>query len=113
MFGKADPKKIEQMMKKLNLNVRQIEAEKVTIATKGKDIIIKNPEVMIADMMGREVYQISGDVFEKSQIEEGDIELVMEKTGVDRETVVKKLQELDNDLAKAIQELKNKSQEPA
>lgn len=108
MFGKPDPKKLEQMMKKLNLNVREVEAELVTIKTKEKDIIIKKPNVMIADMMGKEVYQITGEVYEKLPVEESDISLVMEKTGKDRETVVKKLEELDNDLAKAIKELKEK-----
>src|SRR3989344_570276 len=63
MFGK-DPKKIEKMMKKLNLNVRQVEAEEVIIMGKSRKIVIKNPEIMIANMVGREVYQITGDVEE-------------------------------------------------
>ncbi len=107
MFGK-DPKKIEKMMKKLNLNVRQVEAEEVVIMGKSKKIVIKNPEIMIADMVGREVYQITGDVEESVPASEEDIQMVMEKTGKDRETVVGKLEELDNDLAKVIMELKEK-----
>ena len=105
MFGN-DPKKIQQMMKKLNLNVRQIEAETVVIKAKDKEIIINKPEIMIADMMGKEVYQITGEVYEKTPVDESDISLVMEKTGKDRNTVVRKLEELDNDLAKTIRELK-------
>lgn len=107
MFGK-DPKKIEKMMKKLNLNVRQVEAEEVVIRGKSRKIVIKNPEIMIANMVGREVYQITGDVEESVPASEEDIQMVMEKTGRDRETVVGKLEELDNDLAKAIMELKGK-----
>ena len=107
MFGK-DPKKIEKMMKKLNLNVRQVEAEEVIIMGKSRKIVIKNPEIMIANMVGREVYQITGDVEESVPASEEDIQMVMEKTGKDRETVVGKLEELDNDLAKAIMELKEK-----
>ena len=105
MFGN-DPKKIQQMMKKLNLNVRQIEAETVVIKAKDKEIIINKPEIMIADMMGKEVYQITGEVYEKTPVDESDISLVMEKTGKDRNTVARKLEELDNDLAKTIRELK-------
>lgn len=105
MFGN-DPKKIQQMMKKLNLNVRQIEAETVIIKAKDKEIIINKPEIMIADMMGKEVYQITGEVYEKTPADESDISLVMEKTGKDRNTVVRKLEELNNDLAKTIRELK-------
>ena len=108
MLGKMDPKKIQQMMKKLNLNVEQVDAEEVIIKTKTKTIIISNPEVMIADMMGKEVYQISGEVSEAEIIHEKDIQMVMEKTGKNRNEVVNKLEELNNDLARAIIELKKK-----
>ena len=111
MFGSPDPKKIEQMMKKLNMKVQQIPAELVIIKTKEKNIIISKPEIMLADMMGREVYQISGEVSESSAVNEDDVKMVMEKTGHDRDTVVKKLEELNNDLAKAIVELKESSRE--
>ncbi|MDI6721278.1 MAG: nascent polypeptide-associated complex protein [Candidatus Aenigmarchaeota archaeon] len=107
MFGN-DPKKIEKMMKRLNLNVRQVDADKVVIEGKEKKIVIRNPEIMIADMMGREVYQITGNVEESMPVREEDILMVMEKTGKDRKTVVEKLEELDNDLARAIIELKEK-----
>ncbi|HLD85066.1 MAG TPA: nascent polypeptide-associated complex protein [archaeon] len=106
MLGKPSPEKIQQMMKKLNMDIRQIDAEEVTIKTKAKNIKIKNPEVMIANMMGRDVYQVSGEVYES--LPEEDILLVMDKTGKDRQTVEKKLEELDNDLARAIIELKGK-----
>src|SRR3989338_6742354 len=104
MLGKPSPEKIQQMMKKLNMDIRQIDAEEVTIKKKEKKIKIKNPEVMIANMMGRDVYQVSGEVYES--LPEEDILLVMDKTGKDRQTVEKKLEELDNDLARAIIELK-------
>jgi len=108
MFPGTDPKKLQQMMKKLNMNVQEIPADLVIIKTKGKHIIISKPEVMLADMMGREVYQISGEVTESVPMSEEDVQIVMDKTGKDRDTVVKKLEELDSDLAKAIMELKGK-----
>lgn len=106
MFGKPDPKKMEKMMKKLNLNVQQVEADVVVIKTKEKNIIISKPDVMIAKLMGRDVYQITGEVSESYRVSEEDIQIVMEKTGKDRDAVVKKLEELNNDLAKAILELR-------
>ncbi len=106
MFGSPDPKKLEKMMKKLNMNVQQIPADVVVIKTKEKSIVISKPEVMLANMMGRDIYQVTGEVSESYPISEDDIKVVMEKTGKDRETVVKKLEELNNDLAKAIIELK-------
>lgn len=108
MLGKMDPKKIQQMMKKLNLNVQEVEAEEVIIKTKSKNIIVSKPEVMIANMMGKDVYQISGEVSEAELIDEKDVQMVMERTGKNRDEVVKKLEELNNDLARAIIELKKK-----
>ena len=93
-------------MKKLNMNVQQIPADVVIIKAKNKNIIISNPEIMLANMMGRDIYQVTGEVSESIPINEDDIKMVMDKTGKDRDTVVRKLEELDNDLAKAILELK-------
>lgn len=106
MFGKPDPKKIEQMMKKLNMNITKIEADVVAIKCKDKNILISKPDIMVTNMMGRDVYQITGEVSESTMVTEDDIKMVMNKTGKDRETVVQKLEELNNDLAKAILELK-------
>ncbi|MCX6815380.1 MAG: nascent polypeptide-associated complex protein [Candidatus Aenigmarchaeota archaeon] len=106
MFGNPDPKKLEKMMKKLNMNIQQIEADVVVIKTKAKNIVISKPEVMLTNMMGRDVYQITGEVSESQQVNEEDIRMVMEKTGKDRDAVVRKLEELNNDLARAIIELR-------
>jgi nascent polypeptide-associated complex subunit alpha len=108
-MGNIDPKKMQEMMKKLNMDVKQLDAEEVLIKTKEKDIKITNPDVMITNVGGREVYQVTGDVSEVEQgISEDDVKMVMDQTGKDRETVVSKLEELNNDLAKAIVELKEK-----
>ncbi len=65
MFGN-DPKKLHDMMRKLNMNIQEIPAEVVVIKSKGKQIIISNPEVMLANMMGKDVYQITGVVSESA-----------------------------------------------
>ena len=108
MFGKMDPKKMQEMMRKLNINVQEIPAEEVIIKCKDKSIIISKPEVMLADMMGKDVYQVTGVVSESNRPSEKDIEMVMRKTGKGREAVVKALEDLNNDLAAAIVELKRK-----
>ncbi len=100
-----DKKKLEEFMKMMN--VREVSAKEVVIKRDGgKDIFISNPHIVIANVGGHEVYQISGNVSEKSSVSEKDISIVMEKTGKTREEVVRKLEELDNDLATAIIELK-------
>ena len=92
-------------MKKLNMNIEPVPAERVIIKQAGGNIVITNPEVMKTKLMGKEVYQITGNV---SSVNEEDIKLVMQKTGKSRETVAGKLEELNNDLARAIMELKGK-----
>ena len=106
MLGPKDPKKMKEMLKKMNINIKEVDAEEVIIKCSDRSIIISKPEIMIANMMGKDVYQISGEVSEAATVNEKDIEFVMEKTGKDRDTVVKKLEELNNDLVRAIMELK-------
>ena len=107
MFGR-DPKDLEKVMRKLNMNIQQVPADIVVIKSANKQIIISNPEVMLANMMGKEVYQITGEVSESVPVSEEDVKMVMDSTGKDRDTVVKMLEVLNNDLAKAILELKEK-----
>ena len=109
MFGgNVDPKKMKEMMKKLNMQVEEMNAEEVLIKKEDGDIKIKNPEIMITNMSGRKVFQITGDISEASGPSKEDIEMVMEQTGADEETVSNKLEELNNDLAQAIIDLKSK-----
>jgi alpha-NAC-related protein len=108
MFEKKTPEeKMQDMMKKFNINIEPISATEVVIKSGTRNIVIKNPEVMRTKIMGRDVYQITGRANESNTLNEEDINLVMRKTGRDRETVVQKLEELNNDLAKAIIELKS------
>lgn len=107
-----DPKKMEKLMKQLGMKVEQLPADEVIIKCCGYQIKITNPEVAVMKVMGRNVYQITGEE-KREAIEpsEEDIRLVIEKTGKDRKTVVEKLKELNNDLARAIMELKEESKE--
>src|SRR5262249_1832175 len=106
MLGR-NPKDIEKMMKKLNINTNEIDAEAVIIKKRDGDMIIDSPHIMVMNMMGRDVYQITGNVRQK-KTNEDDVKLVMEQTGKDRSTVEKTLEDLDNDLARTIAELKRK-----
>ena len=107
VFKKFKQKQVENIMKKMNLNLEEIKSKRVIIESEEKKTIIKNPQVMIAKMMGKDVYQITGDVID---ISEEDIKTVMEKTGKPKETVLDKLEELNSDLAKAIMELKDEKE---
>ncbi|MBI2583054.1 MAG: hypothetical protein HYW25_00155 [Candidatus Aenigmarchaeota archaeon] len=55
----ADMKKL---LSEIGERAGSIEAEEVIIRTKEGDIVIKNPEVAVSKILGRDVYQITGDV---------------------------------------------------
>ncbi len=101
-----DARKIQQIMKQMNMKTEEIDAVKVTIETHDSVITITDPEVMKVAIMGRETFQITGNVTVEQKIPEEDIKMVMEQTGKPRDEVVRKLRELNNDLARAIVELK-------
>ena len=111
MMPGMDPRKMKEIMKKLQMDTREIRARRVVIETGDSNIIITDPEVMEVDLMGKKVFQVSGNVTEEEAVREEDVQMVMEQTGRDREEVVKKLRELNNDIARAIIELKEMEEE--
>ena len=117
-LGKMDPAKLEKLMKKMNIDTGIVDAMEVIIKKNdGKEIVFSEPQVMTVNMQGNLVYQVSGETSERETkedkkdeavLKEEDVKLIMDQTGKDKETVEKTLERLNNDLAKAIMELKNK-----
>ncbi|MBI5803287.1 nascent polypeptide-associated complex protein [Candidatus Pacearchaeota archaeon] len=103
MFN-LDPKKMQEMMKKMGMSQESIEASEVVIKTPEKNIIIENPSVVKIKIQGQESFQITGDVVEQLGISEEDIQTVMDKTGASRKEAKESL-ERTNDLAESILEL--------
>ncbi len=102
--------KMKKMMKKMGLEMKEIQAEEAIIRLKDKEVIIKNPQIILTEGMGQKSYQISGDVIEKeikevTEISEEDIKLICESTGVSEEVAKKTLEEADGNLAEAIMKL--------
>jgi nascent polypeptide-associated complex subunit alpha len=108
MFGGLNPKKMQGMMKQLGIAQKEIPAEQVIIKKKdGGETIINNPSVVKINMQGQEMFQISGEVEEKSKevgISEEDIKTIVEQTNVSEEVARKTLEET-GDLAEAILKL--------
>jgi len=101
-----DPQKMQKMLKKLGMKMDNIPANKVIIKTDSGDITIDRPQVIKTMMKGQVVFQISGDVKQKTFTNE-DVKLVTEQTGVDNgERIKKLLQQNDGDVAKTIMQLK-------
>ena len=116
MPGRMNPRQMQQMMKRLGINVREIEnVEEIIIRTDTKEYIFDSAEVTVMDAQGQKTFQISGrprivdrkgKVEEKEEEEVGisleDINLVAEQTGKTKEQAKKALEETDGDIAEAI-----------
>tara|TARA_Y100000310_G_scaffold249283_1_gene255326 strand:+ start:165 stop:512 length:348 start_codon:yes stop_codon:yes gene_type:complete len=102
MMPNINPRQMQKMMNKMGMKQDEIPASEVIIKSEGKEIIIKNPQVMKIDMMGQESFQISGEVIEGVSISKEDIQTVAEQGGVSEEEAKKAIEENNGDLAEAI-----------
>ena len=107
MFPGMNPRKMQQMMKKMGIQQVEIPATEVIIRAEGKEIVISNPSVSKVNMMGQETYQVVGQAKERSldtapEISEDDIKTVMEQAKVPEKKARKAIEDADGDLAQAI-----------
>ena len=107
MFPGMNPRKMQQMMKKMGIQQQEIDAQEVIIKTKDKQLIFSQPQVSKVNMMGQDTFQIIGEPEEKPlstlpDINEDDISTVMQQANVSKEEAEKALKESKGDLAKAI-----------
>jgi len=106
MPGRMNPRQMNQMMRRLGINVKEIEnVKKVIIQTDTKEYIFENAEVTIMDAQGQKTYQVTGKPIvkdKKEEIPKADIELVMEQTGKTYDESKKALEAANGDIAEAI-----------
>jgi len=109
MPGRMNARQMNQMMKRMGINVKEIEnVKKVIIQTDTKEYIFDDAEVTMMDAQGQKTYQIVGKprVVEKTEeIPQGDIDLVVQQTGKSAEEAKKALKETKGDIAEAILKL--------
>jgi nascent polypeptide-associated complex subunit alpha len=109
MPGRINPRQMNQMMKKLGINVKEIEnVQKVIIQTDKKEYIFDSAEVTMMDAQGQRTFQISGKpriVERQEKILKDDIELIVQQTGKSAEEAKKALEESNGDIAEAIMKL--------
>jgi len=106
MSPNIDPKKMQAMMKQMGISQEEIQAERVVIEkSDGNKLIIENPSIQKIKVQGQESFQISGSISEEAEsFSEEDVQTIIEKTGVSKETARETL-EKTGDLAEAILEL--------
>ncbi|MGA1848355.1 MAG: nascent polypeptide-associated complex protein, partial [Thermoplasmatota archaeon] len=103
MPGRMNPRQMERMMRKMGLNMEEMkDVKEVVIYTETKEVHIANPSVTIMNVQGEKNFQIQGTVTEKTlkaEIPPGDIQLVMDQTGVSEEEAMKALEASDGEPA--------------
>lgn len=100
-------------MQRFGIQQQEIPAIRVIIETKEKNLVINDPKVAKVNMMGDEVFQVSGEILEEEkssvpEVNEDDIKTVMEQANVDKEIAEKAIKEAEGDLAQAILSLQEK-----
>ncbi|RME78248.1 nascent polypeptide-associated complex protein [Candidatus Woesearchaeota archaeon] len=105
-----NPRKMQQMMKKMGIQQTEIDAQEVIIRCADKEIIVHQPQVSKVNMMGQETLQIVGELEERPlgiAISDEDVETVAEQAGVSLEVAREALESTGGDLAQAILQLNN------
>ena len=111
MFPGMNLKKVAQMMKKMGIQQVEIPANEVIIRTDEKEIVITEPQISKVNMMGKDTFQIMGNISERElssepEISSDDIQTVMEQADVSEDDAKKAISDSKGDLAKAILSLK-------
>lgn len=106
----SDLKKLEKM----GIKTEQINAIRVIIETEDKNLIIENPVVTKAIVMGQEAITVMGTIREEPkvktlQIRDDDVRFLMEQTGKGEQEVKDALIKANGDVAKALMILTGQS----
>ncbi|USZ71339.1 nascent polypeptide-associated complex protein [Natronosalvus halobius] len=126
--GGLNPRKMEQMMKQMGIDVDELDAEEVIIRTADHDLVFTDADVTKMDARGQETYQVIGtpeerergsagdaggadadetdaDADSESAIPDSDIEIVAARTGVSDDEAREALEAENGDLAAAVERL--------
>ena len=125
-----DPRRMNQMMKQLGIDVVDIEdVQEVIIRTRAKDIVFEAPSVTIMTAQGQKTYQVVGNpkVVQKGapatsapaktapsppprlEITDDDVNLVASQSGKKPSEARKALEATNGDIAEAILKLTGQS----
>ena len=110
MFPGMNSRQAQQMMRKMGINQKEIEAAEVIIKLSDKQLVFSSPQVSHMNMMGQEMYQVVGEPEEvlyesASSITDEDIQTVMQQAEVSEEEAREAIESANGDLADAIMKL--------
>ncbi len=112
MMPNMDPRALKKMMERMGIKNTEIDAERVVIEGRDKNIVIQPAQVTMIEAQGMRSFQISGEVSEqqktedKAEISDEDVRMVMERAGIsDSDAARNALEESNGDIAEAIMKL--------
>jgi nascent polypeptide-associated complex subunit alpha len=122
--GGLNPRKMQQMMEQMGIDVDELDAEEVIIRTADEELVFENPDVTKMNARGQETYQVVGEPTSRdpgsttaesadaSAVESADdggddfdaddVALVAQRAGVSEDDAREALAAADGDLAAAI-----------
>ncbi|WP_227375665.1 nascent polypeptide-associated complex protein [Haladaptatus halobius] len=123
--GGLNPRKMQEMMKQMGIEVDDVDAEEVIIRTgDGEELVFSDPEVTRMDARGQQTYQIVGDAETRKAsggaggtsvdqsaadsagaVPDADVEIVAQRTGASEDEAREALVATDGDLAAAVERL--------
>lgn len=105
-----DPKAMQRMMKQFGIKNEEVDAIRVVIEGKAKNIVIENPSVTAVNMQGKKTYTVMGEEKEESKgPSKEDIEMVASQANASEEKAEAALKKNEGDIAAAILELKGEN----
>ncbi|WP_229121421.1 nascent polypeptide-associated complex protein [Halapricum desulfuricans] len=120
--GGLNPRKMQQMMEQMGIDMEDIDAEEVIIRTGEEKLVFTDAEVQLMEAQGQKTYQVVGDP-ESQPLDGGDsadeasaddaggafdaqdVEIVAQRGGVSEDEAREALEANDGDLAAAVADL--------
>jgi nascent polypeptide-associated complex subunit alpha len=117
--GGLNPRKMQQMMEQMGIDMEDIDAEEVIIRTPDEELVFTDAEVQLMEAQGQKTYQVVGEpetrasegetsteeTDEETGIPQDDVDLVAQRTGASEEKAREALEATDGDLAAAVEHL--------
>jgi nascent polypeptide-associated complex subunit alpha len=109
--GRVNERQLRRMMQQAGIKSSELDGvRQVDFILADRKITVKNPQVTILEIQGTKTYQVVGGEEEigsiteaqKSDVNEEDVALVIQKTGVTREKAIEALKKNNNKPAEAI-----------
>jgi len=118
-----NPRKMQQMMEQMGIDMTELDAEEVVIRTPDEELVFTDADVTRMDAQGTQTYQIAGEPESRERgddadagdsddtddaddgVPDADVELVAGRTGAGEEAAREALVAEDGDLAAAISRL--------